>query len=561
MITPNIWGQGQLFAFSALDGNAFAGDDFTGILCGDKLGIRFFTNVRRELVITGIKGYVPSFETVTSDLITINTSDGQMNILYADTHLIIGNTAAGADVVVTTEGAHSVQQNGDIALQDTGDGDFTALIKQGQRFSFAYGHSPEEVTRLVLRGMELSIEPLRAQKLQLYAQFSLDANNRYAPLYAKCISVMKSQLYTAEGSFKRIWSTPDRLPHKRLWLWDSVFHAIGHRNLDPGRGENLILALFDVQGQDGFIPHMASPEKTSSITQPPVIAWGAWLVYQLSQNKSFLQEVYDRNKRFLLWCQANRRESEAELYTWKTTGINTCRCDECGMDNSPRFDLETKLEAIDYSCFMANDVRFMARIADELGNKEGVEFFNGWYERIRDAVNEKLWCQEDGFYYDYDILNGKLHKIQSVASFLPLFAGICSKQQAAALVAQLTNPDRFYAPFPIPSVSKKDPTYGTDMWRGAVWINYNYMICAGLAEYGYSTLADEIRNKTLDQLDTWYHRKGTLFEFYDSENRYAPWEMNRKGTPYEPYDFTVRMQSIRDYGWSHTLCFDWLHNT
>jgi len=105
MITPNVWGQGQLFAFSALDGKSLHSDDFIGTLCGDKIGIRFYSNTKRELVLAGIKGCVPEFETVSSDVITINTPKGELNIIYADTRLIVGNVAGGAIPVVLTEGA------------------------------------------------------------------------------------------------------------------------------------------------------------------------------------------------------------------------------------------------------------------------------------------------------------------------------------------------------------------------------------------------------------------------------------------------------------------------
>lgn len=40
---PYKWGQGQLFAFSALDGKSLFSDDFVGILSGDKLGVIFHT--------------------------------------------------------------------------------------------------------------------------------------------------------------------------------------------------------------------------------------------------------------------------------------------------------------------------------------------------------------------------------------------------------------------------------------------------------------------------------------------------------------------------------------
>ena len=86
------------------------------------------------------------------------------------------------------------------------------------------------------------------------------------------------------------------------------------------------------------------------------------------------------------------------------------------------------------------------------------------------------------------------------------------------------------------------------------------MILEGLSEYGYNQLSNEIAEKTIDFSNYWYLKKGTLFEFYDSENLKAPHELNRKGLPFEPYNFEHRMQSIRDYGWSNTLLFDLLHN-
>ena len=101
-----------------------------------------------------------------------------------------------------------------------------------------------------------------------------------------------------------------------------------------------------------------------------------------------------------------------------------------------------------------------------------------------------------------------------------------------------------------------DETFGTDMWRGPVWINYNYMIIQGLLEYGFSELADEITEKTLDIMTFWYEQEGVLYEFYDSENRVSPSRLNRKGRPVVPYSPKIKMQTIRDYGWSAALFAD-----
>ncbi len=556
---PNIWSQGQLFAFSALDGDSLFSTDLMGILSGDKIGVRFFTKAKRELAFAGLNGQTVTFDAVTSDLISATVGDrGAINVIYADSWLIIGNTVEPLVPYVAVEGRCTLEYDGEIEIHNTHDRQYTAFGMNGNQFAFAYGRSAEQACEAVRRGLAMDITTEKQKKLAYFERFAGKCAVQHERLFNKCLSTMKSQLYSPEGRFTRTWSTPDRAPHKKLWLWDSVFHALGFRNLDPVLAQELILSMLQTQAEDGFIPHMSTPTVSSPITQPPVIAWGAYHVFETSGDETFLRHAYECNRRFLRWCRDNRRETDGELYSWLVSETLHCRCDESGMDNSPRFDTESRLAAIDFTCFMANEARYMARIADTLGDGDAAEEYRAWHQQIKDAVNDTLWCEEDNFYYDYDIDNDCLHKIESVASFLPLFAGLCDERQADALVAQLNNPDTFRCEFPIPSISKRDKTFGTDMWRGPVWINYNYMISEGLAAYGYTDLARHIIEKTVAVLGEWYEKTGTIYEFYDCENKKAPRLLNRKGLPFEPYDFTVRCQSIRDYGWSNTLLLDML---
>ncbi|MBQ9914202.1 MAG: hypothetical protein IJO73_08235 [Clostridia bacterium] len=557
---PEKWGQGQLFAFSALDGESYFTDDFTGTLSGDKIGVIFHTRCRRALYFGNMNKLLsPQIKCVLSDMITAETLLGNLSMAFAGRHLVVGEYTDINGIYVSADGDCETVRADGVEIQDTKDGEYTALLRENGRFAFSFAKSVGEAVSLCRRGIDTDIAALKETKKKPFEKLSCK-RSEYAALYAKCISVMKSQLYSPEGNIKRIWSTPDRLPHRNMWLWDSVFHAIGHRHLDTEIAQNLILALFDVQREDGFIPHMARPDYISDITQPPVIGWGAWLVYEKSGDKDFLKAVSENNKRFLLWCRQNRRKSEKELYSWHTNPEKNNRCDESGMDNSPRFDTESDLFAIDFSCYMANEARYMKRIAQELGDSENAELFGSWSEKIKNDINAALWCESDGFYYDYDIQNGCFNKVQSVASFLPLFAGVCRKEQAESLIAHLVNPDEFGTELPVPSISKRDKTFGTDMWRGPVWLNFSYMIAKGLDDYGYTALSEQIRNKTLDSVNMWYNRTGTVYEFYDSENRVPPFCFNRKGEFFEPYDFRVKYQTIRDYGWSVTLVFDMLNS-
>jgi len=561
MVLPNKWGQGALFAFSALDGiNSFQ-DDFAGILSGDKIGIRFFLKTVREVFLVNKDNIPLEYEAVTGDYVSIRVPTGEyVGFLFADAHLLIGKTAGHIRAAVSTEGLVTTSCFEGAQIQDTGDGQFTAFIQNDTQFSFAYGHCVEEAVSLAKKGLILNYDIEKERKIAFFAEHTLLDENKYANLYAKCISNMKTQLYSPEGRFKRIWSTPDRLPHKKLWLWDSVFHSIGFRNIAPEIAEDLILALFDVQRSDGLIPHSSTPEQSLDRTQPPLIAWGAYKVYEKSKNKQFLKNVFEKNKSFLLWCKSNRRISSDELYTWLTVNDVNCRCGESGMDNSSRFDTFSRLQSIDFSCFMANEMLYMEKIAGILGQENEKQFFACWYEQIKKAINDKLWCEQDKMYYDYDWDNDCFHNVASVASFLPLFSGVCSKRQAECLYEHLTNPDTFYTELPIPTVSKEDSTFGTDMWRGPVWINYNYMVTEGLIAYGYQNFADEIVQKTLNTANRWYEENGVIYEFYDCNNYKAPHVLNRKGPIVQPYDFRIKIQCIRDYGWSNTLLVDLICN-
>ncbi len=556
MEIPHIWGQGQIFAFSALDGNVYRSFDFAGTLSGDRIGIRFNTKIRRELAMTGLQEGDIAFRAVCGDYIHAETVGGDLKIIFSAAHLVIGQLPEGAAAVVFTEGKCKTEDTGGSIVQDTGDGEYTALALSGNRFAFACSDTKLKAVKTAKEGLCVDILAEEEKKLSFYRKHS--TSPVYSDLYAKCLSVMRTQLFSPESIFSTIWSTPDRLPHQDLFLWDSVFHGIGFRNVDGNLAENVILAMLESIQENGMIPCRSKILKDGNIfskeSQPPIIAWGTWMVYEKTKNLNFLRTVFPKNILFLQWCRENRRHVSG-LYAWfvdENTPI--CRCGESGMDNSPRFDKTANLLAIDFSCYMANEMRFMARIAEEIGEDSAAWKIE--YQSLKQMINKTLWDEESGFYYDYDINKGQLHKVKSVASFLPFFAGACEGERSRRLASHLTNPKEFYAPVPIPTISADDRTYGSDMWRGPVWINFNFMICEGLRKTGFGPLATEITEKTLQTIYAWYKETGVIFEFYDSENKKPPYSLRRKGDPVEPYDMRVRVQTIRDFGWSCCLTLD-----
>lgn len=102
---PNKWGQGQLFAFSALDGESLFTDDFTGTLCGDKIGVIFNTLCRRTLYFGDMNKFIaPELKCVTSDMVILETLIGSFSMIFAERHLVIGEYNDISGVFVSLDG-------------------------------------------------------------------------------------------------------------------------------------------------------------------------------------------------------------------------------------------------------------------------------------------------------------------------------------------------------------------------------------------------------------------------------------------------------------------------
>lgn len=204
MSLPNIWGAGQLFAFSALDGNAFATNDFAGMLSGDKIGIRFYTKVIRELAIVNIHAKDLQFQVVSGDYICAETDTGESIKMYYDTNLITGQLPLGALAVVLVEGQVTIIEEDSLKIQDTEDGEFTVLAVRGKRFAFAYGSEKEKTKKRALMGLDVDVDA-EASKRLVFLENNINKDvGPYCKLYGKCLSVMKTQLYSPEGKCESI---------------------------------------------------------------------------------------------------------------------------------------------------------------------------------------------------------------------------------------------------------------------------------------------------------------------------------------------------------------------
>ena len=581
ILYPNVWGEkGALFAFSRIDGTT---DIDSQLICalhndGEQRGLLLHTAIPAELTIEFNGSGPVSYEdeVVAGDIVIFNAISGNSTI-RCELVAVQNETIAIRLRPVCVESGVKVSLS--LRMQDaevhlcpesltllSGDSSISLTVVMGDASvcGDAIIFSPQDGSSLTCildyqtsRSNTLSfgfvpdIDSIIASRLQFLNQ--LPVLSTLDPLikrtFAKCASVQKINCCTAQRDVPFNWTTPDRWPHKYMWIWDSAFHALGLRHLASDWAMDSLRAVVSKIQENGFLPHMMAPDSSidSGIIQPLILAWASWRVYEKTADVSFLKGIYHGVANMLLYDMNIMDTDNDGLSEWG---------DKCasGMDNSPRFDQPIGA-AVDLNAFIANDLLYLAKIAETLGMPGEAAQWMKERSRLSKLINDKLWDPEIGFYCDLDSEGNRI-PLKAVSGFTPLFAGICSCEQAETLHAHLTAPVEFWRPFPVPSVAADEPSFSNDMWRGPTWINYNYMIIEGLIQYSFTDTAFALKQKVVNEIARWYNEDGIIYEYYDSEGAVSPSMLNRKGHKPSPEGAWPLGICIRDYHWTASLFVD-----
>ncbi len=342
-------------------------------------------------------------------------------------------------------------------------------------------------------------------------------NERDQILLSRSYDTLMGNLYDREGY---PWSpyrciSPGKGYFKGIWNWDSAFHAIGVSRWDMELAKESILGFLKFQTKDGLIPDVVWEHGfvESRHSKPPVFAWACCILNQKEQDVEFLNKVYPmlvlnekflcKNRKYqdLFYYDASNRE-EADYLRFVQN--------ESGWDNSVRWDRGiTKLWEIDLNCFMVLFYDSLSEIAGKLSLAEESEAWRNKRDTLSKKINELMWDSKNHYYADVNRFTGEISDVLTPASFMPLYLGIASKEQADAMrVIAETNFDS-----KMPTVSFDDGGYSMDgYWRGPTWLNVAYFAAKGLKQYGFE-VADRIWEWILEACAA---EKEHIFENYDS---------------------------------------------
>ncbi|WP_281989999.1 trehalase family glycosidase [Aquimarina aggregata] len=147
---------------------------------------------------------------------------------------------------------------------------------------------------------------------------------------------------------------------------------------------------------------------------------------------------------------------------------------------------------------------------------------NYWLERAqkrKDVINELMWDDTAGTYYDYNFETKKQQKIASATNYYPLWVGLCSDDQASRMVQNLFSSlvEKGGVAGTANIVDPNNPNAPQRQWdypNG--WAPHQMLIWRGLVAQGYQKEAQELAYRWLWMITkNAVNYNGTIPEKYD----------------------------------------------
>lgn len=329
----------------------------------------------------------------------------------------------------------------------------------------------------------------------------------------------------------------------RFFYWDTFFACEGLLrdglvNIARNSAENMMYLVENI----GFIPNLAATD--CHRTQLPVSSLLYRAVYEKTGDKVWLSRAlaaimqehafwtafrsgpdqlnrpghHDSPKEIsnFYWCVRDRlKDIPADLdrrFEFLAHAVAECEV----WDFTPRFSMR----AMDYYPVDTNALLFAmeenaAWFAQELADPRGA----AWRKRAetrQQLMNDLLWNEEIGFYFDYDYVNRRPSTVVAASGFFPLMCGAASPEQASRIRSNLGFLERKGGILTCaPGAGESRQTYQWDYPNA--WPPCQYAAVSGLLRYGFRADAERIAAAYVRTATHVFRETGLLWEKYNAE--------------------------------------------
>ena len=219
------------------------------------------------------------------------------------------------------------------------------------------------------------------------------------------------------------------------------------------------------------------------------------------------------------------KDEEADRYFTHDRSIR-----ESGHDTSWRLENRAAhLNTVDLNSLLYKYEKDFEYLLDEYfsgslnaasGKTYTANFWKQQAEKRRAVMNQFLWDEEAGSYFDYDFQKGRKTGYVSATNFYPLWSGLASEEQAERMIPQLMKDLKAQGGILSSAIFSVEETATNEVQRQwdypFGWAPHQMLLWQGLLQYGYKEEAHELIYRWL-----WMITKnavdynGTIPEKYD----------------------------------------------
>ena len=290
--------------------------------------------------------------------------------------------------------------------------------------------------------------------------------------------------------------------------------------------------------------------------------------------KAVLKNVFDRLVVWYNWYNSSQAGTTYSTYRWRgrdalvKNQLNPLTL-ASGLDDYPRSSHPTIDEYhLDLRCWIALASKVMADLAKSLNEDD--QSYASTYELLSDneLLNKLHWSELAGRYSDYGLHTDHVKLVRpqptpaqpsrvppqqrekerivtkepsyklvdstfGYASLMPFIVRLIKPDSLKLdkLLSDLKDPNLLWSPYGLRSLSKSSPLYhkhntehDPPYWRGAVWINFNYLCLDALHYYSSVTgpfqdkaklIYADLRRNVVSNIIAQYNKTGYVWENYD----------------------------------------------
>ena len=165
---------------------------------------------------------------------------------------------------------------------------------------------------------------------------------------------------------------------------------------------------------------------------------------------------------------------------------------------------------VDLNCLLLHLEELLLKIYSVKQDAKRIKFFETVIQSRKASIQKYFWNEAEDFYYDFHFIDQKQTLKSTLAATYPLFCGVATNNQAQAVARRLEQKFLYKGGLITTLVKTGQQWDAPNGWAPLQWIAYK-----GLHKYGFSQLANTIRERWMTNCEKVYGDTGKMMEKYN----------------------------------------------